>query len=333
MEKKERIEALVWLGENLFALPGVEEAIQQAGIRNAYFTDAFVRLALTGIQSWFSPERLESWSSDVKEPEVSKKVGLVMAGNIPLVGFHDLMSVFVSGHIALYKPSGSDEVLPDFLLQTLVQRFPKLASRFQKTERLNTVEALIATGSRNTAVHFNHYFRHIPRIVRGARSSIGVVYGFEQKEELEPLCDDIMQYFGMGCRSITKLLVPDNYDFHPFFEALEKYRYLTDHHRFQNNAIYHKSIFLMNGDTFLDNDILMVRERPELFSPQGVLHFEVYPNLEQAREIVRNHSHELQCHVSYQGQFPESIPFGTAQHPAIDDYADGIDTLQFLGKL
>jgi hypothetical protein len=333
MEKKERIEALVWLGENLWTLPGLEDAIHRAGIRNAYFTEEFVRLALSGIQSWLRKDVLENWSNPVTEPAFSKKVGLVMAGNIPLVGFHDLMCVFVSGHVALYKPSNSDEVLTDFVIGVLLGQFPNASSYFQKTERLNLAEALIATGSRNTAVHFNHYFRHVPRIVRGARSSLGVVYGFERKEELEPLCDDVMQYFGMGCRSITKILVPEGYDFHPFFEALEKYRYLTDHHKFQNNAIYHKSIFLMNGDHFLDNDILMIRERPELFSPQGVLHFEVYQNLEEAREIARNHANELQCIVSYQAQFPESLPFGTAQNPGIDAYADGINTMQFLGKL
>jgi len=333
MKKEERISALVWLGQTIQSYPELNDALELAKQKNGFFTEEFSRLALNGIVTWLARPVLETWLDGFPEPAVTQKVGLVLAGNIPLVGWHDLMSVFASGNIACYKLSKSDEVLIDFLVNLLCEQFPLASTYFQKAERLNHVDALIATGSKTTASHFDYYFRTKPRLIRGSRSSLGFIYGFENQEELVPLCNDVMQYFGMGCRSVTKLLVPENYDFDLFFKALEKYRYLTDHYKFQNNAIYHKSIFLMNGDPFLDNDILMLRRENSLFTPPAVVNFEVYSSLDEAKQMVQNHKYELQCLVSHRGQFTGSIPFGTAQQPSIIDYADGINTLEFLRSI
>jgi hypothetical protein len=334
MKKTERLQALAKLADAVHTDASLPDVLRRAGHRNAYFTEEFVSLALKAVLSWNELSVLEAWSTAVPEQTLGeKKVGLVLAGNLPLVGWHDLLSVFVSGHIACYKPSQHDEILVDYLIAKLVGIAPEAGRYFQKVDRLNEVEALIATGSSNTALHFDYYFRHIPRLIRGSKSSLGIVYGFEAKEELELLCDDIMQYFGMGCRSVTKILVPEEYDFHPFFSALEKYRYLTDHHRYQNNAIYHKSIFLMNSDAFLDNDILMLRHQESLFSPQGVLHYQYYGSQDELKELIAQHKADLQCFVSAGGQYPGSLPFGKAQQPNIDDYADGVNTLAFLGGL
>lgn len=333
MNKQERIDALDWLGHRIADYPDLETILDKAKQRNGFFIPEFSRLALQNISSWMQKEMLDQWLSGVSDLPQKARVGLVLAGNIPLVGWHDLMSVFASGHIACYKPSQADEVLIDFLVNQLCQQFPQAIPYFRKVERLNEVDALIVTGTRTTGNHFDYYFRTRPRLIRGSRSSLALIYGFETEQELSLLCDDVMQYFGMGCRSVTKFLVPQGYEFDSFFRALEKYRYLTGHHKFQNNAIYHKSIFLMNGDPFLDNDILMLREEKSLFTPPAVVNFEVYQTMEEARIIVDQHRPDLQCMVSHKGQYPGSIPFGTAQKPGISDYADGIDTLSFLKSI
>ncbi len=333
MKKAERIGALHWLGSNIENLQGLDAAIEKAGIANPFFTDEFCRISLQGISEWMKKDLLEDWLSEYPDSNTSQRVGLIMAGNLPLVGWHDVMSIFAHGHICRYKTSSQDEILPTFLINVLTTEYPAAASYFEKTEQMKGIDAIIATGSNASAAQFDYYFRNIPRLIRGAKSSLGLIYGFENREELSTLCDDIMQYFGMGCRSITKLLVPADYDFREFFEALEKYRYLTNHYRFQNNAIYHKAIFLMNGDPFLENDILILRENEALFSPPGVLNFQRYRDMEEARQIIENDKQKMQCMVSHQGQFPGSIPFGTAQKPGLKDYADGIDTTEFLQKL
>jgi hypothetical protein len=333
MKKEKRIEALAWLGKEMLSNPEISSVQEKARQANGFFTEEFSTLSLKAIEGWHSESVLREWLKNIPETTRAKNIGLVLAGNIPLVGWHDLLAVFGSGHKAHYKPSQSDTVLIEYLIHLLTGKFHEASEYFIKSDRLNHVDALIATGSKTTATHFDYYFREKPRLIRGSRSSMGFVYGFETKEELEPLCDDVMQYFGMGCRSVTKFLVPEGYDFEPFFLALEKYRYLTDHHKFQNNAIYHKSIFLMNGDPFLDNDILMVRNQKSLFSPPAVVNFETYSSLEEAKKMVEEHRADLQCLVSHQGQFPGSIPFGTAQKPEIEDYADGVNTLEFLAGL
>ncbi len=333
MNKIERIAALSWLGHQIQTDAGLENALEQARQKNGFFTPEFSTLSVQGIGIWLQEKVLSEWLTDFPENPNPKQIGLILAGNIPLVGWHDLMAVFATGHISVYKPSQADDVLISYLIGLLVEKHPDAGSYFIKAERLNDVDALIATGSKATAAQFDYYFRTKPRLIRGSRSSLGFIYGFETEEELSLLCDDVMQYYGMGCRSVSKLLVPEDYDFEPFYKGLEKYRYVTDHHKFQNNAIYHKSIFLMNGDPFLDNDILMLRQEKSLFTPPAVVNYEVYRNLEEAKLMVEAHRSELQCMVSHQGQFPGSIPFGTAQKPAIDDYADGVNTLDFLRKL
>lgn len=310
--------------------PGKASTFEQAYIRNAFFIPEFVEKAFEAILSWHNADVLSTWIADVPDETDCKRVGVLLPGNIPFVGWHDLLSTFACGHVAVYKPSQSDEVLIDWLISTLIEETPEAAPYFQKTERLNEIDALIATGSNTTVSHFNYYFRQIPRLVRGSKSSLGLVYGFENQEELGPLVDDIMLYFGLGCRNVTKILVPEDYDFDLLFKAVDRYRYLMDHHKYANNCIYHQAIFLMNSDVFLSNDVLMLREMPSIFSPVGVLNYEVYTSLYHAREIIKSHQADLQCLVSHKGEFEGSIPFGTSQKPGLSDYADGVNTLNFL---
>ena len=333
LSKKERIAALSSLPAQIRKQAQREEILTQAYHKNQFFIPAFSEKAINAILAWHTAESLTKWLEKIPEERDPKKVGLVLAGNIPLVGWHDLLSVFAAGHVALYKPSTADEVLTDWFLEALFTIEPKAREYFRKVERMTDVDSLIATGSNATAAHFNHYFAHIPRLIRGAKTSLGVIYGFESEEELAPLADDLMLYFGMGCRNVTKILVPEGYDFAPLFNALERYRFLTDHHKYVNNCIYHKSIFLMNGDPFLESDIVTIRPAESVFSPVGVINYEAYSDLAHARRLVAGHKNDLQCVVSHKGEFEESIPFGTAQTPAVDDYADGKDTLAFLGSL
>ena len=333
MRKTDRIKSLVAIAQRVQTDPKKTSVFEQAYYRNAFFISEFVEPALNAIIPWHTQEALESWLQSVPENTQPKKVGLLLAGNIPFVGWHDLLATFASGNIAVYKPSQTDEVLIEWLIGSLLEVAPEAASYFQRVERLNDIDALIATGSSTTVAHFNYYFRHIPRVVRGSKSSLGVIYGFENQEELGPLVDDIMLYFGLGCRNVTKILVPENYDFDLLFKAIDRYRFLMDHHKYANNCIYHQAIFLMNSDVFLSNDVVMLREMLPIFSPVGVLNYEVYHSLDHAREIIKSHEPDLQCFVSHAGEFEGSIPFGTSQKPSLDNYADGVDTLEFLKGL
>lgn len=333
MTKVERIEALAALPEIVKKAGDLSPVFEMAKARNGFFIPEFCDLALKNVLSWHDKSVLENWLSEGPESNQPKKVGLVLAGNLPLVGWHDLLAVVASGHLAYYKPSTQDEVLIDWLIGLLTSSFPGLGNYFQKQERLNGVDAIIATGSNATASHFNFYFKEIPRLIRGSKSSLGVIYGFESVAELEPLVDDIMMYFGLGCRNVTKILVPEGYDLHPFMQALKKYKYFADHNKYANNCIYHQAIFLMNGDPFFESDVLIVRAEKSLFSPVGVMNFQEYSSLDEAVEIVVSHQNETQCVVSHKGQFGGSIPFGTTQSPTINQYADGVDTLAFLRKL
>lgn len=333
LRKGERILVLASLPELVRSSENREEILAKAAIENPFFIPRFSSYALEQILGWHNQLLLENWLKDVSDPIDIQKIGLVLAGNIPLVGWHDLMSVFASGHQAVYKPSSQDSVMINWLINLIIKAFPETTLYFKETQRLNDVDALIATGSNQTATHFEYYFRNKPRLIRGSKSSLGIIYGFETQEELTHLADDIMFYFGLGCRNVTHLLVPAGYDFQPFMLALEKYRFFTDHHRYVNNCIYHKAIFLMNSDPFLENDLLIVRPSNRLFSPVGVLHYQEYASLEEARALVAEMEKNIQCIVSHAGQWPDSIPFGKAQSPGIHDYADGINTLEFLQGL
>jgi len=334
LDKQERIQALIGLGKKILRSDN-SEIFELARQRNGFFIPIFCQKAIQSIALWLNKETLETFACEVSETQKKKpkKIGIILAGNIPMVGWHDLMTTFISGNIAFYKPSSNDEILIDWLLNCLFDIAPKTKAFFQKTEQMKGIDAIIATGSSNTATLFHYYFKEIPRLIRGSKTSLALIYGFENEQELEPFTDDILQYFGLGCRNVSKILVPEKYDFHLFFTALEKYRFLTDHHKFQNNAIYHKSIFYMNGDTFLDNDILMLRPNSSIHSPISVVNYETYTSLDHAREIIESHKEHIQCIVSHHGQLVGSLPFGTAQMPAIDQYADGVNTLDFLLKL
>jgi hypothetical protein len=250
-----------------------------------------------------------------------------MAGNIPLVGFHDFLCVFLSGHIAIIKPSSKDEVLMKHLVKKLAEWDSEISGSIQFGEQLKGCDAYIATGSNNTSRYFEYYFQKYPHIIRKNRTSAAIINGKESKEELEKLAGDVYQYFGLGCRNVTKLYVPVNYDFVLLLQAFSKYNYLIDHNKYKNNYDYNLAILLLNNHYYMTNGSLLLVENESLFSPISQLHYEYYTDEKKIRQKLHDNE-ALQCLIS-----DETTGFGKAQQPGIYDFADGVDTMTFLRQL
>jgi hypothetical protein len=258
----------------------------------------------------------------------AKTVAIVMAGNIPLVGFHDLLSVLISGHNALVKLSSQDAILIPYLVSVLAQTDPDLASRVVFTkEKFQGFDMVIATGSNNTARYFDYYFSKYPHILRKNRNSVAVLTGQETVEDFTKLADDVFQYFGLGCRNVTKLMVPEHYDFQDFFGGIYEYHEVINHHKYANNYDYHKAIELLNGTDLLDNGFLLLKESTQYSSPIGVLHWESYKDEDLLRQKLNQDQEFIQCIVGRNYN-----AFGSSQQPALSDFADGVDTVEFLLK-
>lgn len=315
----------------------LEEAVNLAMLDNHWFTPDSVSYSLRALAEMLQQKALDKWLQNYTIPENNDKarsVGVVTAGNIPLVGFHDFLCVMVSGHHFIGKLSSRDDHLLKALAGILVQILPELSTRIRFTDNLlKDYEAVIATGSNNSARHFEYYFRNVPHIIRKNRNGIALLDGSENPDELRSLADDIFRYFGLGCRNVSKIYVPMNYDFDPFFRALEGWKEIRNHHHYVNNYEYNRAIFLVNQVPHLDNGFLLVREERMLPSPVAVLHYEKYPSVQQLSDELKKREQEIQCIVSLQGKPWCGIPFGTSQNPGPADYADGVDTLAFLLQL
>lgn len=336
MTTEERTAAFVRLGQRLAALPDAtkQDWARRAKNENGWFSGDNVADALNGIAYLLREEALRKWLSGYGfAAQKPLNVGVVMAGNIPAVGFHDWLCVLLSGHRLLAKPSSQDPVLLPEISGLLVDTEPLFGERIWFTDRLNDAEAVIATGSDNSARYFRHYFGHLPHIIRQNRASCAILDGHETAAELLALGSDITQYFGLGCRSVSKLYVPEGYDFGDFFRSIEPLSHLADNHKYANNHSYQRAIFLMNQTPHLDNGFLIVTQNEALASPVAVLHYESYPDLGALEAMTAASRPKTQCMVSRNGWYPGSIPFGNAQCPAVWDYADGMDTMRFLLEL
>ncbi|MBX2969386.1 MAG: acyl-CoA reductase [Cyclobacteriaceae bacterium] len=335
MTLEKRLSAFVQLGDFIRSLDDetLTQLANEAANENPWFTKANVRLALSGIQQNLTKENLNQWTSQYDFNHVSpKSVGLVMAGNIPLVGFHDLLSVLISGHKAMVKLSSKDSKLMTFLLQRLYSFEPDLKEAVaMQQQALKGFDAVIATGSDNTARHFEYYFRNVPNIIRRNRTSCAILTGKESQEELHQLGEDVFSYFGLGCRNVSKLFVPNDYDVTNLFQAWNDYEPIIHHHKYANNYDYQKSILLVNKETFLDNGFVLLQESERLVSPIAVLYYQRYTSLEEITNQLKVVEEKIQCVVGHAP--PATIPLGQAQHPALWDYADGVDTMNFLTSL
>jgi hypothetical protein len=344
----QRLNAFVVLGERLrdpARLLEREEAAYRANSRNNWFTVPNCLMALDAIATqMLTREALTGWlGTYTSEPAAPKQVGVVMAGNIPAVGFHDMLCVLISGHTLLAKLSSQDEVLMRFLMRELLEIEPAFAERVQVVERLNAADAFIATGSDNSARYFEQYFSKKPHIIRHNRTSVAVLTGAEDKAQLDLLGNDILTYYGLGCRNVSTLFVPDGYDgveaydFTPLLRVLEpRTAAFMAHHKYLNNYDYNKSIYLVNRVAHLDNGFLMVTETPDpanLVSPISVVYYQTYRDQEHLGTLLAGHAAKVQVVASAQGWYAGSVPFGETQRPSLTDYADGVDTMAFLGSL
>jgi hypothetical protein len=303
---------------------------------NAWFTADNVLKAVKSIGDMLNRVDLTAWLDKYEIHDGQpKKVGLILAGNIPLVGFHDVLCVLITGNSALIKASSQDARLIKYVLELLSAIEPIFAERYQFTERLEHFDAVIATGSNNTSRYFEYYFGKVPNIIRKNRSSVAVLTGSESTEQLFRLGHDIFDYFGLGCRNVSKLLAPKGYNFNLFFESIEVYNDIINHHKYNNNYFYNKSIYLVNSDKHLDNNFLLLKEDTRLASPLGVMYFEYYDDLAAVESKLNSDAEHIQCVVSAAPLNINSqvVDFGGSQAPKLWDYADGVDTMAFLSAL
>lgn len=335
MSREEAVDALGWLGTWMTDIsPGEKAALfQRAANENGWFTAHALEQAWRAIAYLLNPAKLEALVQRYPRPPKARNVGVIMAGNIPLVGFHDVLCVLLSGHNLWMKPSTRDAVLIRALAHELKKRYPRLTHEFIDVERLNGVDAAIATGSDASATTFAYYFRRVPHLIRKNRSSCAILRGDETLADLENLGQDVFSYFGLGCRSVSTLLVPDGYPFDPLLQAWKPFDHVAMHHKYANNLDYQKAILLVNREPFLDGGHVLLRESDQLVSPISVVHYRRYHSADHLHNIVRQQAPVLQAIVSKNGFFPDSKPFGCAQRPELSDFADGQDTLAFLAGL
>lgn len=335
---QERIELMHDLGEHIKSGDEFLEALmKRTEFNNAWLTFDNQQKALDAIvEQFLQKEILTKWANQypIQDEVKRKKVGIVMAGNIPLVGFHDLLSVFISGHTSMIKLSEKDKFVLPYLIQLLEKKDKRASSYFEIVDRLKGFEAVIATGSNNTARYFEDYFGKYPNIIRRNRNGVAVLNGNESHEEMVALGQDIFTYFGLGCRNVSKLYLPEGFEFKPLLEALHEYKDIVRHNKYKNNFDYNYAIFLLNKVKYQANGCIIMVENEALPSSIATLHYSFYKNEDELRVELLSKQDQVQCITTQMqlGDIP-SFPLGMAQSPAIDDYADGVDTLAFLSRL
>jgi hypothetical protein len=300
---------------------------------NGWYTPEQVYFSIQAWATALTKENLEKWLSAYEiDTAKTKKIALILAGNIPLVGFHDFLSVIITGNSVLVKTSSNDQQLLPFLAKYIISIEPEFLDKITFVEgKLEHFDAVIATGSNNTARYFEYYFKDKPSIIRKSRNSVAVLNGSETKEQLTALGEDIFRYFGLGCRNVSKLFVPKGYTFEAFFEAIFAYQKVIHYEKYANNYDYNKAVFLMSNFKLLDNGFLTLKEDKSHASPISSVFYEFYDNIDDLQTRLSSESEQLQCIVSAQ-LVENSIPFGQTQQPNLWDYADNVDTISFLLK-
>ncbi|NOR88135.1 MAG: acyl-CoA reductase [Bacteroidales bacterium] len=300
---------------------------------NAWFTQEYLLFAISDWAKALNIKSLLDWTAKYqlnRDIEI-KTIGVVMAGNLPLVGFHDYLSVLISGHRILAKLSSDDAILLPLLHRVLAVIDSGFADHASFTQgQMKNFDAIIATGSDNTARYFQYYFGKYPNIIRKNRSGVAVITGHETEEQLKALTVDILAYFGLGCRSVSKLFIPDGYEFRPLFEILESSNHLANHSKFFNNYEYSKAIYLVNRDMHRDTGFLLFKEDVAMSSPIAVVYYESYQDIKLLKKTLETRKEEIQCII---GDDKQQFAYGQSQHPSLSDYADGVDTIAFLMSL
>jgi hypothetical protein len=317
-----------YLNENTDEYQAIKENANRA---NPWFIPEFIELASSNIANlYLDKSKLETWLSNYDIPTEQsgpKNVGVVMAGNIPLVGFHDMLCVFMSGHKCIIKPSSKDEILIKYLVDKLIEWNADVRNYITLADRLTGCNAYIATGSNNTSRYFEYYFGKHPHIIRYNRTSVALLDGNESLKELELLSDDISLYFGLGCRNVTKLMVPKDYDFVQLLGSMKKYGYFMDYHKYKHNYDYHLALLMMSNKFYMTDGTTILAENVSPFTPVSQVNYEFYEDKDKVIQQLKE-SNDVQAIVGH-----GFIPFGRAQQPSLNDYADGVDTMNFLLSL
>lgn len=328
IEKKDNV-----LNNELF-FDGFKHQMKLAQENNTWFTKENILFALEDWSAALTKENIEQWIKNEQiEPQEPKVIAVIMAGNIPLVGFHDFLSVLISGHSVLVKQSSNDKHLLPFLAKYLEYANEEFKGRIRFTqEKLEGYVAVIATGSNNTARYFEYYFKDKPSIIRKNRNSVAVIQGNESLEDFENLGEDIFRYFGLGCRSVSKLFVPKGFNFDNFFNGMYKQREIIHNAKYANNYDYNKAVYLMSEFDILENGFLMIKEDSSYSSPIASVFYEYYDNPVDLKIKLHQESEQIQCIVS-NNFMDNEVKFGQTQHPQLWDYADGVNTLSFLSSI
>ncbi|MFC3157437.1 Acyl-CoA reductase (LuxC) [Chryseobacterium arachidis] len=309
-----------------------ELLLKRSEIENPWFTIESQKLALAQWADLLTEKNIKSWINEYKISQLSKRVGLILAGNIPLVGFHDVISVVLSNHIPVIKLSSKDRYMIPFLLKKW-KEFSDNQIEFEFVEKLENFDAVIATGSNNTARYLEYYFKNQLHIIRKNRTSIAVLKGDETDEELQLLAKDIFQYFGLGCRNVTRLFIPEDFVIDRLFENFLGFQEIINHNKYANNYDYNRAIYLLNQEKFWDNNFVMLKEDDKLFSPLSVINFSRYSSLDEVKDFISENEENIQCVVAKQELALDSIALGEAQNPGLNTYADNVDTMKFLSVI
>lgn len=334
MNLSDRITAFEKLGNTLHAIDEVtfNSLALHAKNENSWFTEESIKHALQGIIKLLDGEKLREWVAQydltLTEPKI---IAVVMAGNIPLVGFHDLLCILVSGHRIMIKPSSKDTFLLKYIINTLNEIEPDFTAFITIADRLKNFDAIIATGSDNSSRYFEYYFSKYPHIIRKNRTSCAILSGFETEQELQLLGTDVFTFFGLGCRNVSKIYVPMEYNFSNLIESWIPYQHVMIHHKYHNNYDYQKSILLVNRIPFLEGGFVLLQENERMVSPISVIYYEYYKDWESLLKKLDDQKDKLQCIVG--NVKPASVKIGQAQSPELWDYADQIDIIKFLQQL
>ena len=334
--KDQRVDELAILNENHYDEFAV--LINKQKQLNGWFTKDNVILAIDGVVQMLKEDDLNKWLENYDQNQLNEKevnsIGVIMAGNIPLVGFHDFLTVLISGNRIQVKMSSSDNTLLKKVGEVLIDINPDWSAYIQFITKLENFNAVIATGSDNSSRYFEHYFGKYPHIIRKNRTSVGIVHSNDNKSDLVELGKDVFQYFGLGCRNVSKIYFPKAYNMDEFFGAIyEDHQGVIDNNKYANNYDYNKAVYLMGQHDLLDNGFVLLKESEDLNSPVGVLHYEFYDSFDQLEKDLTTNANNIQCVVSSKNTPIDTLEFGEAQKPKVWDYADGVDTMDFLLKL
>ncbi|RNL54020.1 acyl-CoA reductase [Pedobacter jejuensis] len=311
----------------------LENSIISAQNSNAWFTEENVRKSVSSFAEMLNDNDIDEWFKSIKFSNSPKKIGLILAGNIPMVGLHDVLTVLATGNIALIKLSSSDDKLIKTIISELINTETGFEDRIEYVERLKDFDAVIATGSNNSSRYFDYYFGKVPNIIRKNRNSVAVLNGDESFDDIQNLGADIFDYFGLGCRNVSKIYYPKGYDIAKFYEGIESFQPTINHFKYNNNYDYNKSIYLVNTAKHFDNGFLLLKEDESLASPLAVLFYEEYNELKEVEEKLKDKSAQIQCVITNSPLNLKTYGFGQSQHPKLWDYADDVNTVEFLNEL